>query len=80
MSEISYENRLKAETIVEMRDSYLKSMIDIMKVHGDDPTGIAMISASVVMFVEELNKHLHPNFSLMIAEQLISSQQKKSVQ
>jgi len=59
MSEMSYENRLKAETIVEMRDSYLKSMIDIMKVHGDDPTGIAMISASVVMFVEELNKHLH---------------------
>lgn len=80
MSEMSYENRLKAETIVEMRDSYLKSMIDIMKVHGDDPTGIAMISASVVMFIEDLNKHLHPNFSLMISEQLLSSQQKKSVQ
>lgn len=80
MSEMSYENRLKAETIVEMRDSYIKSMIDIMKVHGDDPTGIAMISASVVMFIEELNKHLHPNFSLMVAEQLLSSQQKKSVQ
>ena len=80
MSEISYETRLKAETIVEMRDSYLKSMIDIMKVHGNDPTGIAMISASIVLFVEDLNKHLHPNFSLMIAEQLLSSQQKKSVQ
>jgi hypothetical protein len=80
MSDISYETRLKAETIIDMRDSYLKSMLDIMKIHGDDPTGIAMISASVVMFIEELNKHLHPNFSLMIAEQLLSSQQKKSVQ
>jgi hypothetical protein len=80
MSDISYETRLKAETIIDMRDSYLKSMLDIMKIHGDDPTGIAMISASVVMFIEELNKHLHPNFSLMIAEQLLATIQKKSVQ
>ena len=77
---MTYENQIKAETILEMRDCYLKSMIDIMKVHGDDPTGIAMISASIVMFVEELNKHLHPNFSSMIAEQLLSKLQKKSIQ
>jgi hypothetical protein len=79
MTEMTYENRIKAETIIELRDAYIKSLLDIMKTHGDDPTGIAIITASVVMFVEDLNTHLHPNFSLVVAEQLIADANKKTL-
>jgi hypothetical protein len=50
-----------------------------MKTHGDDPTGIAIITASIVMFVEQLDKHVHPSFSLMVAEQLIADANKKTL-
>lgn len=76
---MKYEDAVKAEVILEMRDNYLKTLVDVMKPHGNDPTGIAMITASIVMFIQDLDKIIDPNFSLVISEQLLSDLRKKSV-
>jgi hypothetical protein len=74
---MDYETAVKAETILEMKDRFLKTVIDVMKMHGDDKTGLPMISASIVMFVQELDRSIHPGFSLIVSEQLISDVRKR---
>ena len=76
---MNYESAVKAETILEMRDRFLTTVVDVMKMHGNDETGLPMITASIVMFIQELDKAIHPAFSLVVAEQLLSDMRKKKV-
>ena len=52
----------RVETIVELNDAFNKAIVDITKMHGDDPRLPHMIASAYTMSINQIDK-LSPGFT-----------------
>jgi hypothetical protein len=80
MSNLTYEEIVRADAVLDMHSDILKTIIATMKTHGDEEPSkaLAMIGASFIMTIEEIDKSFETgNFSAMILELLLQKKRKE---
>lgn len=49
MSTISYEDQMRADTILELSDGLVRLTVDMLELHGPDPSNHAIVAAAFKM-------------------------------
>jgi hypothetical protein len=66
MTTISYEDQMRADTIVELARGLVRLAVDMLELHGPDPQNHAILSASFKMALEDIGK-VYPFVPLTVA-------------
>jgi hypothetical protein len=66
---MTLENQVRADSIIEMNKGMLKVILDTFKIHGLDPQAQSMITAALVMTINDMDKAF-PGTKLIMQEML----------
>ena len=56
MTTISYEDQMRADTIVELARGLVRLAVDMLELHGPDPQNHAILAASFKMALQDIGK------------------------
>ena len=62
----------RIDTILELEQALVKSVVDIMKIHGNDPTAVSIILAAYAGSIKKIDTCI-PSFSNSMIEMLKGS-------
>ena len=62
----TYDDQLRAETIVDLSDGLIRLTADILTLHGPDPTNHAIIAAAFKMALMKIGT-IYPEIPLTVA-------------
>ena len=62
----------RIDTILELEQALVKAVVDIMKIHGNDPTAVAIILAAYAGSIKRIDTFI-PSFSNSMIEMLKGS-------
>lgn len=82
MPNLTYEETVRGDAVIEMYRDILRTIIDTLRVHGNDnPTSaLAMIAAALIMSIDEINHAFETeHLSTMILE-MLKDQKRKNLQ
>jgi hypothetical protein len=52
----------RAQSSDDVAAAVLHAMGDVMKLHGNDPEGIAIVAAGLGLAIRRIDEHLYPGF------------------
>lgn len=82
MSNLTYEETVRGDAVIEMHKDILRTVIDTMRMHGNDKpsSALAMIAAALIMSIDEINHAFETDaLSTMIVE-MLKEQKRKNLQ
>jgi hypothetical protein len=59
-----------AQAVQDIASALLKAAGEVMKVHGNDPNSLAIVSAGFAMAIKEIDKNIDPAFARCLVAQL----------
>jgi len=72
---MTYEEQVKIDTILDLSGDIIKTINTHLQAHGPDPELNALLSASLVMVIQDLNKVMP--IEHIISEMLLKKAKKK---
>lgn len=66
MTNISYEDQMRAETIIEMSNGLVRLTVDMLELHGPDPTNHAIVAAAFKMALQKIGQ-VYPEVPLTVS-------------
>lgn len=66
----NYDDAVRIDTIVDLNDNLIKTVIDVLKLMGDDPHYIYVIASAFAMAIKSINKEVSPDFLPILKELL----------
>ena len=59
-----------AQAVQDVASSLLRAAGEVMRVHGNDPNSLAIVSAGFAMAIQQIEKSIDPAFRLALLAQL----------
>lgn len=75
---MTYDEVIKAETILNLSNELLKTTVLNMKQYSDDPTAHSITNAAVYLFIKDMDKIVNPDFAKVLNELLTKYLQQKT--
>lgn len=67
---MTYEDAIMAEAVQSLAGELVKATSEAMTVHGNDPNGLAIVSAAFSIAIDSINDSIDNRFARMVVGSL----------